>query len=401
MLDAYEIVHVEAPPGFPELAGNVYRLRRPLYGLRMAPKSWYYTCREKLRKLGFEPIPEEPCIYRHGTTLLYVYVDDFMLAGPTHEINQLVPQIASVINVRDLGPATQFLGMEITRPAPFQIHLTQMAYIDKLISKFDIPVPRKTPTIPIRVPLDQLSPSLEKAKRADIKRMQQLTGSLLYLSLNTRGDIAKATHFCAENMTNPSRTHITAAEQIIQYATATRDRGLHFNGLASPILHGATDAAFADDKLNHRSTHGYVIFLCNASVFWACKKQTTVATSTAEAELTALTYGVRELIALLRLLRQINFPIPPSVTILCDNEQTVEIANGRTHALSTRLRHINIQQSWIRELLSTPSPSTLLDGTTLIVQWVPSTDMPADGLTKLLPSPAHQHFVSLWGYTGA
>lgn len=402
LLDAQETIYVEPPPGFPELADQVYLLRRPLYGLRIAPKSWYDTCRKKLITLGFQPIPEEPCLYQHGQTLLYVYVDDLLLCGPTDQLNQLRPRIDSVLNVRHIGPATQFLGMEIKRLGPHHIQLTQTAYIDKLVQKFEVPTPRTTPTIPIRIPTKDLNPPTTKAKRADIKRMQRLTGSLLYLSLNTRGDIAKATHFCAENMSNPSRAHLDAAIQIIQYAAATRDRGLNFNGsdTVTPLIRGATDAAFADDKETRRSSHGYVLFLCGAPVFWACKKQTTVATSTTEAELTALTYGVRELFALLRLLTQISFPLDSSlcVTILCDNEQAVEIANSRTNSLTTRLRHVDIQQSWIRDVLAHPHLYPPTDRIRIAVEWVPSQDMPADGLTKLLPNPAHQRFVSLWGY---
>jgi hypothetical protein len=267
------------------------------------------------------------------------------------------------------------------------------------MAKFNIQPARKTPEIPIVLPTDAIKPRTDKARKDEIKTMQRLTGSLLYLSLNTRGDIAKATHYCTENSLNPAKGHIEAATQIIQYAYETRTYSLLFDGSTTPLLSAATDAAFADDQPTKRSSHGYVIFLCGAPVFWASKKQSTVATSTTEAELTALSYGTRELIALTRLLRQMNFEIPDTIDLLCDNEQTVNIVNGRTKALNTRLRHINIQQHWLREVMTASTPSPLLSGITLKVKWVPTDQMPADGLTKLLDVQKHKKFLSQWGYT--
>ena len=58
--------------------------------------------------------------------------------------------------------------------------------------------------------------------------------------------------------------------------------------------------------------------------------------------------------------------------------------------ISTRLRHVDIHHHWLRQLCR--------DGT-IRLQWVPTTNMPADGLTKALPRSRHGHFLRQLGLT--
>ena len=98
---------------------------------------------------------------------------------------------------------------------------------------------------------------------------------------------------------------------------------------------------------------------------------------------------MKEFIAFRRLLHQLGALLDiETTTILCDNLQTVRIVNNQDHYVSTKLKHINIQQHWLRELLKTGA-------TGINVQWVETDKMPADGLTKLLPEPKHAQFIRL------
>jgi hypothetical protein len=80
------------------------------------------------------------------------------------------------------------------------------------------------------------------------------------------------------------------------------DSIFRFGPYITHTFFGATDASLTDRK----STLGYVIFLHGSAVFRICRKQNTVAISTTELELTALSYDVRETIGLSRLLRQLD-----------------------------------------------------------------------------------------------
>ena len=76
-----------------------------------------------------------------------------------------------------------------------------------------------------------------------------------------------------------------------------------------------------------------------------------MATSTIEAELLALSIGSKELLALGRLIHQIQLKIPSDTTHMMtyDNVQTVRLVRDESPKVSTRLRHVDIQQHWLRE----------------------------------------------------
>ncbi|CAI7774174.1 unnamed protein product [Closterium sp. NIES-54] len=80
-------IWLRRPPGFTEsfLAGTQWSLRRPVYGLRQAPREWHNTLRTTLAALGFAPTTADPSLFlRTDTSLLtfyvFVNVDDLVFA---------------------------------------------------------------------------------------------------------------------------------------------------------------------------------------------------------------------------------------------------------------------------------------------------------------------------------
>lgn len=390
-LDDDEVFHVKQPPGIPLGDDIVLRLRRPLYGLRIAPKAWFRECTRKLRILGAKQVPEEPCLWLYEKTYVFFYVDDFLVIGsPTH-VDAVKMQLTRHFEMRDLGPATHFLGIQIDR-IDDAITLSQDKYIDKLLTEFKILEPRKTPTTPIQVSDDSLKSTDGTATRDERRLLQRLVGSLLYLALNTRPEISRAVHILAEHASNPTPHHITAAKQIVQYVAYHRQYRIRYLP-NTEILYAATDAAYADNADRH-STQGHVIFLHGGPITWSCKKQPTVALSTTEAELTALTHGVRDLIAISRLLSQIHAHPAGPIDVLCDNQQTVGIANNTQPYITTKLRHIDVQQHWLRELIQKQA-TYIPENPRLSISWIETSKMPADGLTKLLSHEKQRNFAML------
>ncbi|CAI7892505.1 unnamed protein product [Closterium sp. NIES-54] len=83
----HEEIWQRRPPGFTESfpAGTQWSLRRPVYGLRQAPREWHDTLRTTLASLGFAPSTVDPSLFlRTNTTLapfyVLVYVDDLVFA---------------------------------------------------------------------------------------------------------------------------------------------------------------------------------------------------------------------------------------------------------------------------------------------------------------------------------
>ncbi|CAI7914780.1 unnamed protein product [Closterium sp. NIES-53] len=83
----HEEIWLRLPPGFTRsfLTGTHWSLRRPLYGLRQAPREWHDTLKTTLAALGFVPSTADPSLFLRTDTSLppfyvLVYVDDLVFA---------------------------------------------------------------------------------------------------------------------------------------------------------------------------------------------------------------------------------------------------------------------------------------------------------------------------------
>ena len=115
------------------------------------------------------------------------------------------------------------------------------------------------------------------------------------------------------------------------------------------------------------------------------KRQSAVATSSCEAEYMALCQTVKEAVWLRKLLQELNQNqyTTEATSLLADNMGTIALAkNPEFHA---RTKHIDIAYHFTREKIT--------DGT-VTVEWIPTTKMVADGLTKALPAPKFKKFIS-------
>jgi hypothetical protein len=384
LLDLERSYYIRQPPGLPQTPDHVYKLLRPLYGLRTSPRDWFNTCVSRLKALGGVPIPEETSLWRLHNCLILFYVDDFLIAGPIQQITHVKALLLGAFDMKDLGLASCYLSITITQ-TDAEITLDQNHYIRKLHQESDIQAPRKHPGTPIRIPWEVLRhANTEIATATQIKRTQRLVGSLYYIANNTRPDIAKAVHSLSTHTANPATAHVTAAEQILQYLDATQQYILRYKRQAPHKLSAATDSSYADLS-GCRSSLGHIIFLYGTPIVWSCHHHPTVVKSTTEAELMALAAGTTDLIKYRRLLQQLDIPLITPIPILCDNKQTVQIVNNTGPFVQTKLKHIDIQQHWLRQLAQIQPD--------LQVVWVDTANQPADGLTKLLPLAKHTQFV--------
>ncbi|CAI7778538.1 unnamed protein product [Closterium sp. NIES-53] len=83
----HEEIWLRRPLGFTGSfpAGTQWSLRRPVYGLRQAPREWHDTLRTTLAALGFAPSTVDPSLFLHTDATLppfyvLVYIDDLVLA---------------------------------------------------------------------------------------------------------------------------------------------------------------------------------------------------------------------------------------------------------------------------------------------------------------------------------
>jgi hypothetical protein len=395
ILSPDEIVYVRCPPGF-ETPGHVWKLKRALYGLRSAPKAWFKELSQFLALKGFKPCPDEPCIMLNDSGLIiFFYVDDFLFIGPRSRADDLASLKRSLhekYGIKDLGPATSFLNIKITRDeSTKRLWVSQRPYIDKLISKFHLEAMLQHP---IRTPLSpnyHATPHEGQATENERREYQCKTGSILYAAIVSRPDIAFAASLLCQYNANPSREHLREADRVLGYLAHTRNYAIEYSlsedGKRQFVA--ASDASFADDYATRRSSQGYVLMLFNGPILWQSVRQKTVTTSTTEAELLALSATARETIAMCRLFFQMKFsPGSEPPTVECDNKQTVGLIIKERPQLTTKLRHVDIHHFWLRQ----SHRDKIVE-----IEWTPTNDMIADGMTKALMGQRHDRFVEQLG----
>ncbi|CAI7729458.1 unnamed protein product [Closterium sp. NIES-53] len=138
----HEEIWLRRPPGFTVSfpPGTQWSLRRPVYGLRQAPREWHDTLRTTLAALGFAPSTADPSLFlRTDTSLppfyILVYVDDLVFAtADTAGLAYVKPELQKRHTCSDLSELRSYLGLQITRDrARRTISLTQSHMVQQVL----------------------------------------------------------------------------------------------------------------------------------------------------------------------------------------------------------------------------------------------------------------------------
>lgn len=147
------------------------------------------------------------------------HVDDIIILSPKKErIEQVLDALNKDIEVKDLGQAETFLGIEIKRDkAAKTLQLHQTAYTERLLARYRPNIKPKASAkaqmVPISVRQD-LDVYKEQQDPEITKQYQQEVGSILYLSNKTRPDIAYTIGVLSRYLSNPGPQHLNALEHL-------------------------------------------------------------------------------------------------------------------------------------------------------------------------------------------
>ncbi|WVZ80684.1 LOW QUALITY PROTEIN: hypothetical protein U9M48_028141 [Paspalum notatum var. saurae] len=223
-----EEVYVRQPPGFehPKFRNRVFKLQKALYGLKQAPRAWY----ERLRK--FLRVRDE----HDGRTSVLPWALD--QADPTGYL----------------------------RP-PEQVHQGSTPKFEMADAS-----PQMTP-MSTSTALD----ADEDGKEVAQKVYRRMIGP----------DIQFVVGLCARFQASPRESHRTAVKQILRYIKFTPEFVLWYSADSSLSLLSFSDSDHAGCRIDRKSTSGTCQFLGTSLVSWSSRKQSSVATSTCEAEYVA------------------------------------------------------------------------------------------------------------------
>ncbi|CAI7869207.1 unnamed protein product, partial [Closterium sp. NIES-53] len=361
----HEEIWLRRPPSFTGSfpPGTQWSLRRPVYGLRQAPREWHDTLRTTLAALGFAPSTADPSLFLRTDTSLppfyvLVYVDDLVFAtADTARLAHVKSELQKRHTCTDLGELRSYLGLQITRDREQRtITLTQSHMVQQVLQRFDFTYssPQATP-LSTRHSLSAL-PSDESVEPSG--PYPELVGCLMYLMTCTRPDLAYPFSILARYVA-PGRhrpEHMAAAKRVLRYLCSTSGMGLVLGGRRPVVLTGHADASWADDQTTQWSSQGYTFSLGSSSVSWR--------STHSSSELRWLTY----------LLADLGEQPRSPLVLYVDNKAMLALC--REHRLEHRTKHIALRYFLARELQQRGQ---------LRLAYVASEAYTADIFTKALP----------------
>ena len=355
-------------------------LQKSLYGLKQAPRLWHERLDKVLLQFGLRNSTADKCIYIRKTpdetTLLIVHVDDGIVASNKTDVLTDISKHLSYEFQMHAVPPTRFIGLNIHRDRPNKrIFLDQSHMIEKVSHRFGMSklFPKNIPADPQIRLVANTTPKSEGEYTTSPYPYREAVGALLYIALMTRPDISYAVGQVSKFSQNPSIVHWHAVEQIFAYLNGTKNLGIWIGGNRSGLI-GFTDADFAGDKTDYKSTSGSIFFFHNGPVSWSSKKQPCTALSTTEAEYVAACEATKTAVWLSYLLQDFTGTEQLKVPIHCDNQGAVRLAyNAEFHQ---KTKHISLKYHYIREQVA--------EGR-IEVKYVRTNDQLADIFTKPLP----------------
>ena len=294
------------------------------------------------------------------------------------DLQKTKADLSARFKVKDLGQLRYCLGI-VCNVSEGKICINQKPYIDNLVRRFGL-----SDACGVSTPADacvKLVADDGVSRPADPKLYQQIVGSLQYAAGGTRPDIAYAVSTIAKFCHQPTELHMTAAKRVLRYLKQTRDLNLTYVKDLPEAIIGYSDADWAGDVQDRRSTSGNVFLLGGDAIKWSSRKQSSVALSMVEAEYMALSVASQDAVWLRHLQEELGVTETGATLIYEDNQGAISMA--KNPVFHKRTKHVQICYHFVREAV---------EQGTIILEYCRTDDMLADSFTKAL---AHDQFEKL------
>ncbi|MBW0558055.1 hypothetical protein O181_097770 [Austropuccinia psidii MF-1] len=122
-------------------SGKVWKLKKPLYGLKQSSRYWYLELANFLKSIRLLPSKANPCLLisnnERWECYVHIYVDDMTVAS--NKIQKFKSLIMKRFEMEDLGPANFVLGIKLTQDkAARKNFLLHTSYINNLLSEYSM-----------------------------------------------------------------------------------------------------------------------------------------------------------------------------------------------------------------------------------------------------------------------
>jgi len=309
-MDPDQPVYIRLPPLWKEYCEargieydptDLIELGKAQYGQVDAAKRWMDMFVSILTEEGGCELVQskiDPCVlYKRRedklVALAVLYVDDGWIAGEPKEVKAVLEHLKTKVDILEVGRMDTHLRVNyklLKDEIGWYYECDMKEYIDEIVSDFEeyITVPVKDHRSP-GVPGSCLSKLPEDEEPIDIASYRKFVGKLLYAVMKVLPDCNNAVRDLTCHLSAPGNEHWVALERVIGHLKH------HYKPLklrAPRELRAVTafDADWGTDKDDRKSISSVITTLGGTSLInWQCRKQTSVALSTCEAETMAST----------------------------------------------------------------------------------------------------------------
>ena len=265
------------------------------------------------------------------------------------------------------------LGIEVKYNNDGSITLHQQKYIDKVVSRFlpNGPLPKaQRNSLPYSTDfLQHVNEALSQHECEHpelVSALQSRVGCLMYAATSTRPDIAYPVHQLCKCLHKPTPALLRETDHLLSYLARTADLGLTYTREHARLA-GFSDASWETAS----STSGWVVLWQSAALSWGSRKQKSIALSTCEAEIIALSEAAKDVVYLRKLVRGLNAPEPDETRLATDSKSARDVSYNPEH--HDRMKHVERRHFFIRDMVESFEIS---------VPFVPTDQNPADFFTK-------------------
>ena len=204
----------------------------------------------------------------------------------------------------------------------------------------------------------------------EARRYRSMVARINYLSQD-RPDIRNASKVLARGMAGPTRNDWNILKHLVGYLAGRRDMKQVFEWQCKAnMITAFSGSDWAGDPRDRRSTSGGVIMIGTHCLKHWSRVQSTVAMSSAEAELYAGVRAATELLGVQAMARDAGMDLPGEVAMGATAAIAIMCKNGMT-----KVRHVEVKWFWVQEAIRNKRFS---------VKKVSTNDNVADAMTKRL-----------------
>ena len=404
-LPAQESISMLPPPGFAEIAAEVgfpikhdetLLLLKCIYGLKQASRYWNSTLSGIIIEFGFMQSKADPCLFmkfiKFKVVYVAIYVDDIIIAGNHALVQEFRTYIKNALPVKDIGFPTFFCGLRIQKMKDGLL-LSQPAFTIAILDKFNMNEanPAKTPAATLPLVQGEMPTEEEKSHMQNIP-YRSAVGSLLWLALTFRPDIAFAVAQVARFAASPRPSHWTAVKRIMRYLKGTTKFGIAFQKQEPSdfMLQGYSDSNWAGCVETRKSTGGYAFLIGTSIVAWKSQIIRSICLSSFESEIYQLSLTSQEAVWELKLFEdmKVGEAITLPITIFGDNQSANTVAT--TGKVTGRTKHIDTRNLFVQDLVHQGL---------VIIKYCSTEDNAADIFTKplgLVKFIKHRSALGVW-----